>query len=339
MIPFLATHSRLWLFMLAIIMMNLSMALFRSPVIALMPDLTPSRFRSKANGIINFMGGLGALLIYFGGKPLYDMQISLPFLAGGLLLLIASLLIILLIDERKANEIIPSYSQNPQPTEPANAQDKTQKGFKATFLFSFRELGHNLTDVIKGEKSLLRLLLAIFFWSMSFNSIETWFTSYAKYYLGVSESTGTLFLGFFAMSFMVFSIPAGFISVNFGRNNTIRLGIFVFVIALIFLILNKSNLLLVFLLVASGLGWAFININALPMVVDMAAHGKIGAFTGLYYFSSQTASIVAPPLSGFLIDIFGYPVILVFSLSVLLISLFLMMGVKKGEVFIHANEA
>jgi MFS family permease len=81
--PWVAALQRLGLMMLIIILMNLSMALFRSPVIALMPDITPSRFRSQANGIINFMGGLGALLVFFGGKPLYDRRVSLPFLVGG----------------------------------------------------------------------------------------------------------------------------------------------------------------------------------------------------------------------------------------------------------------
>ena len=79
--------------------MNLSMALFRSPVIALMPDITPSRYRSQANGIINFMGGLGALLVYFGGKPLYDRSVALPFIVGGLVMFAASLLVVIFIRE------------------------------------------------------------------------------------------------------------------------------------------------------------------------------------------------------------------------------------------------
>ena len=102
LIPAANAAQRLGLMMLVIVAMNLSMALFRSPVIALMPDITPSRFRSQANGIINFMGGLGALLVYFGGKPLYDRRSSLPFIVGGLLMFAASLLVVIFIREPPA---------------------------------------------------------------------------------------------------------------------------------------------------------------------------------------------------------------------------------------------
>ena len=99
LIPYTNLYQVLGLMMLTIVLMNLSMALFRSPVIALMPDITPSRFRSQANGVINFMGGLGALLVYFGGKPLYDRNITLPFLVGGFVMFGASLLVVLFIRE------------------------------------------------------------------------------------------------------------------------------------------------------------------------------------------------------------------------------------------------
>ena len=91
-------HSLLFM-MTTIIIMNFAMALFRSPVIALMPDITPSRYRSQANGIINFMGGLGALLVYFIGKPLYDRNYALPFYLGALILFLSSLLVVIFIKE------------------------------------------------------------------------------------------------------------------------------------------------------------------------------------------------------------------------------------------------
>jgi len=94
LIPLTRSWHVLWLMMLNIIFMNFFMALFRSPVIALMPDITPPEKRSQANGVINFMGGVGALLAYFGGKPLYDADFGLPFYVGAILMLIACMLVV-----------------------------------------------------------------------------------------------------------------------------------------------------------------------------------------------------------------------------------------------------
>lgn len=99
LIPVVRRYHVLALMMGTIIFMNFFMALFRSPVIALMPDITPSRFRSQANGIINFMGGLGALFAYFGGKILYDVNYALPFYVGAALMLTANILVVLFIKE------------------------------------------------------------------------------------------------------------------------------------------------------------------------------------------------------------------------------------------------
>ena len=204
LVPAANASERLALMMLVIVALNLSMALFRSPVIALMPDITPSRFRSQANGIINFMGGLGALLVYFGGKPLYDRRPSLPFLVGGLVMLAGCLLVVLLIRE-------PHVAR--------------EEGERFSLGESWRALLGNLKDVFAGEKSLLAILLAILCWFVGFNAIETFFTSYAKYHLGMKESTGALILGFFSVTFMAGSLGAGFLAVRLGRRRTIRVGL------------------------------------------------------------------------------------------------------------------
>ena len=104
LVPFANDTRSLSLMMGTIVLMNLAMASFRTPVIALMPDITPSRFRSQANGIINFMGGLGALLVYFGGKPLFDRRVSLPFFVGGVAMFAASMLVVLFISEPRLEE-------------------------------------------------------------------------------------------------------------------------------------------------------------------------------------------------------------------------------------------
>ena len=310
LIPAANAVQRLGLMMLVIVALNLSMALFRSPVIALMPDITPSRFRSQANGIINFMGGLGALLVYFGGKPLYDRKVSLPFIVGGLMMFAGSLLVVLLIRE------------------PPIAQPE---GERSSLAGSFRALLANLRDVFAEEKSLLGILLAILCWFVGFNAVETFFTSYAKYYLGMKESTGALILGFFSVTFMAASLGAGFLAVRLGRRRTIRIGLVVVCATMALSLLLKSFLPLAAVFAVGGMGWSLVNVNSLPMVVDMTTLEKVGGYTGLYYFFSQAANIIAPPAAGALIDAFGYSSLMVFASALFVAAFFIMSLVRRGE--------
>ncbi len=314
LVPAANALQRLGLMMLVIVALNLSMALFRSPVIALMPDITPSRFRSQANGIINFMGGLGALLVYFGGKPLYDRRLSLPFIVGGLVMFAGSLLVVLLIRE--------------PPVEQAEGERFSLAG-------SFRALLANLRDVFAGEKSLLGILLAILCWFVGFNAVETFFTSYAKYYLGMKESTGALILGFFSVTFMAASLGAGFLAAKLGRRRTIRLGLVAVCATMALSLWLKSFLPLAALFALGGMGWSLVNVNSLPMVVDMTTLEKVGGYTGLYYFFSQAANIIAPPAAGALIDAFGYASLMGFA-SLMFVAAFFIMGlVRRGEAAVR----
>jgi maltose/moltooligosaccharide transporter len=314
LIPYTNLYQVLGLMMLTIILMNLSMALFRSPVIALMPDITPSRFRSQANGVINFMGGLGALLVYFGGKPLYDRNIAVPFVVGGFVMFGASMLVVLFIRE-------PNVPTAASPSE----------GPRTSLAASFRELRGNLKDVFAGEKSLLFVLLGILFWFMGFNAIETFFTSYGRFYLGIKESTAALILGFFSVTFMVTSIVSGLLAARIGRRRTIRIGIAVVGVVLVVSLFLRSFGPLASVFVVGGFGWALINVNSLPMVVDMTTVEKVGGYTGLYYFFSQAANIIAPWAAGVLIDVFGYPALMVFSAAMFAVSFIMMSFVRRGE--------
>jgi len=297
--------------------MNLAMALFRTPVVALMPDITPSHFRSQANGIINFMGGLGALLVFFAGKPLYDSNITYPFIAGGLLMLLASLIVVFTIKEDR------SFIEE---------EDREGKKPAVSFresLFAFYE---NIKDVFSGDKSLLFILLSIFLWFVGFNSIETFFTSYAKFYLGIKESTGALVLGVFSLSFMVSALVTGYIGAKRGRNKTIRAGLLIITIMMITSMLFRNFIYIAILFLIGGFGWALINVNSLPMVVDMTTLKKVGGYTGLYYFFSQAANIIAPPLSGISIDLFGYPSLMAFASFFFILSFITMHFVRRGEI-------
>ncbi|MBA7474066.1 hypothetical protein ES707_09413 [subsurface metagenome] len=317
LIPYTRLFENLALMMFTIILMNLSMAFFRTPVVALMPDITPSHFRSQANGIINFMGGLGALLVFFAGKPLYDSNITYPFIAGGLLMLLACLIVVFTIKEDR-----PFIEE----------EDREGKKPTVSFRESFSAFYENIKDIFSGDRSLLFILFSIFFWFVGFNSIETFFTSYAKFYLGIKESTGALVLGVFSLSFMISALVTGYIGAKKGRNKTIRAGLLIITVIMITSMLFRNFIYIAILFLIGGFGWALINVNSLPMVVDMTSLKKVGGYTGLYYFFSQAANIVAPPLSGISIDLFGYPSLMVFASFFFILSFITMHFVRRGEI-------
>ena len=346
LIPIAREHGNLALFMGTIILMNFFMALFRSPVIAFMPDITPSEKRSQANGIINFMGGLGALLAYFGGKVLYEMNYAYPFYFGAAIMLLANLLVVLFVPEPEEYRV---------PGEGISLR----KLLSETSHKSFGELKENLKDVFAShEKSLLAILLAIFFWFVAFNSLETFFTSYVKYHLyGIPvgapeteltrkiESTGAFMLGVFSLSFMLFAIPAGFIGARLGRKKTITLGLLLVIVVMLgaFFIGETSkpsspslsdSVIMTFmgLFFLGGIGWAMINVNSLPMVVDMTTEEKLGGYTGLYYFFSQAANLLAPPLAGAFLDVIGYKTLLPFAMVFFILALITVQFVRRGDV-------
>jgi Na+/melibiose symporter-like transporter len=313
LVPGAVASGALWAMMGTLILMNLAMALFRSPVIALMPDITPPRWRSQANGVINFMGGVGSLLAFFGGGPLYDTRLALPFVVGGLVMLAANLLVVLFIRE------------------PPVAGD-AEAGGTVSLADAAKELVGNLRDVFRGERSLLLILVAIFCWFVGYNAIETFFTSYAKFHLGLKESVATRILGFFSVSFMVTAIVAGIVGGRFGRRRTIRVGLVVVLAVMLSALFLKSQWPLTAAFLVGGFGWALVNVNSLPMVVDMTTTAKVGGYTGLYYFFSQAANIVAPPVAGALVDGLGYPALMIFGPVMFAIAALVVSFVRRGDV-------
>ncbi|MBM3179771.1 MAG: SLC45 family MFS transporter [Chloroflexi bacterium] len=307
----------------------LSAALWRTPVIALMPDITPSAFRSQANGIINFMGGIGAIIALQTGGILYKMSPNFPFWLGSGLVLLSALAVYLFIEEPK------EYSTEEQPG----------------ILASLREVFTN------EDKSGIRILFAIFFWFIGFSAVDTFFTLYAKNHLGLHEGDGATLLSVLPLFFVLFAIPSGYIAGKIGRRNTISMGLMIITIILVLLYITPASALLTgiaplplvgiplveggarmltlagVLLIFGGAGWAFININSLPMIVDLTSAARIGTFTGLYYLFSTFSAIVGPNVNGLAIQLTGdnYNVIMLIAPMFMLIALWLMLGVKRGE--------
>ncbi len=315
--------SALPLFVACTSTLLLSMAFWRTPVVALMPDITPSKYRSQANGIINFMGGVGAIVSFLAGSALYRMNEAYPFWLGSALVIIAALLVFIFIREPK------EYDESPEET----------PGMFAS-----------LKEVLQDEdKSALRLLLAIFFWFVGYNAIEAFFTLYAVNRLGLDAADGAGLLGHLSLFFVLFALVAGFIGARIGRRVTISIGLGALIALLVGIyllppetlsaaltrlpVLGTVRVISLFLM-AAGVSWALININSLPMVVDMVTLARVGTFTGLYYLFSTLAAIAGPNINGLIIQFSGnnYNTIMLFSPIFMAIALILMWGVRRGEI-------
>lgn len=300
----------------------ISMALWRTPVVALMPDITPSKFRSQANGVINFMGGIGAIIAFLIGASLYEKNTSYPFWLGSFLVIASSLLVFAFIREPKDFTI----------------NDEQRPSLVKALINLFKEK----------EKSPLRILFAIFFWFVAYNAIEAFFTLYAVKHLLLSGADGSRLLGQLSLIFVIMALPAGYIGSKFGRKRTIMTGIFIMGIAILMMYILPPDVLTVLftklpvignfysvsiILMVAGFSWALININSLPMVVDMTDDVHIGTFTGLYYMASTLAAILGPNLNGWIVQLSNnnYSLMMLFSPIFMLLAFIMMAGVRRGE--------
>jgi Na+/melibiose symporter-like transporter len=300
----------------------LSMAFWRTPVVALMPDITPSQYRSQANGVINLMGGIGTIIASLVGSTLYEININFPFWMGSGLVVVAAVMVFLFIKEPKEYD----ETKDEQPN-------------------LFKSLGELF---VESDKSGARILFAIFFWFLAYNGIEAFLTLYATKRLGLPEGDAGRLFGHMGLMFVLFALVAGWVGSRLGRRVTISIGLIglgSLVLAMLVLpadflatIITKAPVLgnirgISLLLMPAGIAWAFININSLPMVVDLTTATRVGTFTGLYYLFSTLAAIVGPNLNGLIIQLSGnnYNTIMLVSPAFFFIALVFMWGVRRGE--------
>ncbi|HHY87380.1 MAG TPA: SLC45 family MFS transporter [Chloroflexi bacterium] len=300
----------------------LSMAFWRTPVVALMPDVTPSKYRSQANGIINFMGGVGAIIATLGGSRLYAINQAYPFWLGSALVILSAVLVFIFVREPKEYE--------------GNTEERPS--LWRNFFRLFEE----------EEKSPLRILLAIFFWFVAYNAIEAFFTLYAQNHLGLPGEDGARLLGQLSLIFVIFALPAGYIGGRIGRRNTIVIGILGLSTCMLAMYILPASRLLIeitrlpvlgvvpvigLILMFGGAAWAMINVNSLPMVVDMTDDVHIGTFTGLYYLFSTLAAIAGPNINGWIIALTGnnYNLVMIVGPLFMAAALVMMLGVRRGE--------
>jgi MFS family permease len=302
-----------------ILITNFGMALFRSPTIAWLGDLFKPGDRSKANGIINLMGGLGGLLAFFAGGYLFNaFGRSAPFLGGAVAMLVAMAVVLVYVKEPR------------QVTAEGPAGDDTGVLDNLRALFGRR------------EKSTLYVLLGILLWFMAFNALETALSSFAVFSLGISPGTASIYAGSVTVSFIIFAVPAGLLANRLGRGRTIRaglVGLTGLLLAAYFVIQGALTLILV--LALAGAFWAMVNVNSLPLVYDYGDERKIGAYTGLYYFASQSAAVLGPTLGGALVDALGdqYRWIWLFSMVFMALAWLAMLRVRAPEGVIPERQS
>jgi len=320
------------LFIFSCITLLLAMAFWRTPVIALMPDITPSNKRSQANGVINLMGGLGTVLATLIGGPLYRIDPSYPFFFAAGLVFFAGILLLIFVREPK--EYISSKLHLADKGEGTQMENKV-----------FKNLGNVFTQK---DKSPMFILLAILFWFIAYNSLTTFFTLFGVNHLGLDGGDSAFQISYIGLIFMLMAIPAGFLASKFKRKNVIMTGIWIMIACVLLMYVIPTEVLttrfaslmgsgfyvLSIILMFAGIGWAMINVNSLPMVVDMTDDDHIGTYTGLYYFFSQLAATFGPVFFGWTIQLSNndYRLMMVIAPFFFLLAFFMMMGVRRGEV-------
>ncbi len=293
-----------------ILITNFGMALFRSPTVAWLGDLFEPNERSKANGIINLMGGIGGLLAYFGGGILFNsLGRSAPFIAGAIITALALTVVFIFVKEP---EQIQLESREKQPG-----------------------LFDNMKALLDHQdQSGIFVLLGILFWFMGFNALETGLSSFAVFTLGMQAGTASIYTGLVTITFILFAVPAGNFGTRYGRAAVIRLGLIgLSVLMLLGYLFIQNTITFAIVLVLTGTFWAMVNVNSLPLVYDHGDEKRIGAFTGLYYFSSQFAAVLGPTLGGILVDVTGnqYRWLWLFAAFFMAVALAVMFNVKRGE--------
>lgn len=306
----------------------ITMGTYRSPAVALMPDVTPKPLRSKGNAIINLMGAVGGILYLIFNSILYSksrteglshINYQPIFAIVSVIMLIALFVLMFFVNEPKLREKQAVYEkEHPELETTVVTEDGKKKMPKEV------------------KKSLVFLLLSVAFWYIGYNAITTWFSVYATTMWGMAPGEASLCLTIAMAGAIVSYIPVGNIASKIGRNITIKAGaallaLCFFTAFLYTLVFDTFHWTLYILFVLVGLAWAAINVNSLPMVVEMCSGADVGKFTGFYYTFSMAAQTVTPVVAGFLLSNVSYKALFPYAAIFVAFSFVTMCFVKHGD--------
>ena len=338
-IPFVALTESLPLTMLFIILFVFVMSLWRAPVVALMPDLTPPELRSQGNAVINLMGGLGGLIGMVAGtivtvimsavlgKGNYEEIDTYPyvFLIGSVVMIIGML--VLLFKVKEPDSRLAAVSEQNQAIDAA-AKAKAEKEAKKA-----EKAARKAQKLSKSERtSLIFMLCGLFFLFCGTNAITTFFALFAAEILGKTTAEATIMMAIFAVCSAAAALPAGALGKKIGRKKTILIGLGVFMAVFLLYVATRSMALIWVALVLGGAANMFITVNTLPLVLEIGGLDKVGTFTGYYYTATFSAQIASPIVYGIVRMISGtYMSLFVYSPIMFILSMLCIFVVRHGE--------
>ncbi len=296
------------LFIASLGMVLLGMGIYRSPAVALMPDYTPKPLRSKANAIISLMGTVGGLFALFAIRIMVPQQENpeyMPVFVVVALVMFCSLIVLMTtIHENKMTRIV-------DVSEESATENKLPREVK---------------------KSLLFILLAVFFCFMSFNAVMSAYSRYAERIWQIRGGTFAGSLVVFTLVAIVSFIPIGIVAEKIGRKKTIMCGLVVLTLVYCLLFLcQQYSIAIYFAFAFGGIGFAAFTVNMYPMVVDMSKSANVGRYTGYYYTFAMAAQIVTPIVSGTLLEYVSYITLFPYAAFFSLLSLGAMVFVQHGD--------
>lgn len=317
---FLPLIDTLWLFILALLLVLLSMSIFRSPAVALMPDVTCKPYRSKANAVINLMGTAGGMIVLVFGTIFKTSEEHktdfFPYiLATAGLMLLGLIVFLLTVREKKwAAEMI----------------EDAEKYFPDKEEEERETVGGKLTK--SQVVSLVLILASVALWYMGYNAVTSKYSLYATNVLGHDYNLTMMIAQGAAI---VAYIPVGLVASKMGRKKTVLIGVALLFTAFLtaaFMRKGSSPIIMYTLFALAGIGWATINVNSFPMVVELAKSSDTGRYTGFYYTASMAAQTLTPVLSGVIMDAAGNMLPLFFYAAAMVGGSFLtMLFVRHGD--------
>ena len=315
------------LFVVLLLVVLVSMATFRSPAVALMPDVTVKPLRSKANAIINLMGTAGGILVLvlgmvFATSAVQNALMSYTVYYGVIAAIMLTALGIFLATVR----------------EPKWAKEMAEDSVKYGIEEKVEEEGEKRSLSASEKRSLLLILASIALWYFGYNAVTSKYAVYASNILDKDYNTTMLLAQAAAI---VAYVPAGNIASKIGRKKTILAGVVMLATAFgcaAFMRSGSPTWMMNVMFILAGIAWATINVNSFPMVVEMCSGGDIGKYTGFYYTASMSAQIATPMLSGFLMDRMGMTVLFPYAAIFVALAFVTMFMVKHGDAKVTAKK-
>ena len=338
MLPVADGKANLILFLIALFGALVSMGLYRSPAVALMPDVTPAPLRSKANAVINLMGAVGGvyalimikLLVGKGDTPNY-----MPLFASVAALMVVCVgILVITINERKIKALVAEEEKAFRSGADSETEHHEAVMDQATAeVVDDPSTGSNpKTMPADVKRSMVFLLASVFLWFTAYNAVTTAFSRYTKVVWKLEGGGFANCLMVATVAAILSYLPIGIISSKIGRKKTILGGIVLMTLcylAAFFCPTYQSWINIAFAVI--GVGWAAISVNSYPMVVEMSKEGDIGKYTGTYYTFSMAAQIFTPIFSGFLLEYVSYKTLFPYAFIFMIIAFLTMTQVRHGD--------